>query len=165
MMYIGQKYLLLSSPIRKFKRKGDYRTLGVLIVVIQRKNKTKLFRGYVYSKESNLYISVTPVKGTNFSETPRILQLHDDYIKDLFERFRGNDKDKEVSEKFDFKPPPHLKGNSPLKSKLLKKISSLDHNHYAKIYVQKRRIPSDKHYLLYHTDSFKSGLMNGVLKN
>ena len=77
--------------------------------------------------------------------------MHDDYIK---EKYLDNGKDKEVSEKFDFKPPPHLKGNSPLKSKLLKKISSLDHNHYAKIYVQKRKIPSDKHYLLYHTESF-----------
>ena len=38
---------------------------------------------------------------------------------------------------------------------MIKKISSLSHNHYAKKYVEKRRIPSDKHYLLYHTDSFE----------
>ena len=155
MMYIEQKYLLLaSSRLQQFKRKGDYLwNFRCPYCGDSQTNKTKA-RGYVFRKESNLiYKCHNCGIGANLNNFLKHLdsQLHDDYIK---EKYLDNGKDKEVSEKFDFKPPPHLKGNSPLKSKLLKKISSLDHNHYAKIYVQKRKIPSDKHYLLYHTESF-----------
>ncbi|MEC7853681.1 MAG: hypothetical protein VYB04_10480 [Pseudomonadota bacterium] len=78
--------------------------------------------------------------------------MHDDYIKEKF-LDNGKDRDTQAYEKFSTHAP-YLKGSSPLKSKLVKKVSSLDHNHYAKKYVQKRKIPSDKHYLLYHTESF-----------
>ena len=154
-MYIEQKYLLLaSSRLQQFKRKGDYLwNFRCPYCGDSQTNLTKA-RGYVFRKESNLiYKCHNCGIGATLNNFLKHLdsQLHDDYIK---EKYLDNGKDKEVSEKFNFKPPPHLKGNSPLKSKLLKKISSLDHNHYAKIYVQKRKIPSDKHYLLYHTESF-----------
>ena len=146
--------IIASSRLQQFKRKGDYLwNFRCPYCGDSQTNKTKA-RGYVFRKESNLiYKCHNCGIGANLNNFLKHLdsQLHDDYIK---EKYLDNGKDKEVSEKFDFKPPPHLKGNSPLKSKLLKKISSLDHNHYAKIYVQKRKIPSDKHYLLYHTESF-----------
>ena len=154
-MYIEQKYLLLaSSRLQQFKRKGDYLWNFRCPYCGDSKTNLTKARGYVFRKESNLiYKCHNCGIGANLNNFLKHLdsQLHDDYIK---EKYLDNGKDKEVSEKFDFKPPPHLKGNSPLKSKLLKKVSSLDHNHYAKKYVQKRKIPSDKHYLLYHTESF-----------
>ena len=154
-MYVEQKYLnLISSQLQRFKKTNDFVwNFRCPYCGDSQKNQSKA-RGFVFRKESNLiYKCHNCGVGANLNNFLKHLdsQLHDDYIK---EKYLDNGKDKEVSEKFNFKPPPHLKGNSPLKSKLLKKISSLDHNHYAKIYVHKRKIPSDKHYLLYHTDSF-----------
>ena len=155
-MYIEQKYLLLaSSRLQQFKRKGDYLwNFRCPYCGDSQTNKTKA-RGYVFRKESNLiYKCHNCGIGANLNNFLKHLdsQLHDDYIKEKF-LDNGKDRDTQAYEKFSTHAP-YLKGSSPLKSKLVKKVSSLDHNHYAKKYVQKRKIPSDKHYLLYHTDSF-----------
>ena len=155
-MYIEQKYLLLaSSRLQQFKRKGDYLwNFRCPYCGDSQTNLTKA-RGYVFRKESNLiYKCHNCGIGANLNNFLKHLdsQLHDDYIKEKF-LDNGKDRDTQAYEKFSTHAP-YLKGSSPLKSKLVKKVSSLDHNHYAKKYVQKRKIPSDKHYLLYHTESF-----------
>ena len=155
-MYIEQKYLLLaSSRLQQFKRKGDYLwNFRCPYCGDSQTNLTKA-RGYVFRKESNLiYKCHNCGIGANLNNFLKNLdsQLHDDYIKEKF-LDNGKDRDTQAYEKFSTHAP-YLKGSSPLKSKLVKKVSSLDHNHYAKKYVQKRKIPSDKHYLLYHTESF-----------
>ena len=155
-MYIEQKYLLLaSSRLQQFKRKGDYLWNFRCPYCGDSKTNLTKARGYVFRKESNLiYKCHNCGIGANLNNFLKHLdsQLHDDYIKEKF-LDNGKDRDTQAYEKFSTHAP-YLKGSSPLKSKLVKKVSSLDHNHYAKKYVQKRKIPSDKHYLLYHTDSF-----------
>ena len=155
-MYIEQKYLLLaSSRLQQFKRKGDYLWNFRCPYCGDSKTNLTKARGYVFRKESNLiYKCHNCGIGANLNNFLKHLdlQLHDDYIKEKF-LDNGKDRDTQAYEKFSTHAP-YLKGSSPLKSKLVKKISSLDHNHYAKKYVQKRKIPSDKHYLLYHTESF-----------
>ena len=146
---------LLSSRLQQFKRKGDYLwNFRCPYCGDSQTNLTKA-RGYVFRKESNLiYKCHNCGIGANLNNFLKHLdsQLHDDYIKEKF-LDNGKDRDTQAYEKFSTHAP-YLKGSSPLKSKLVKKVSSLDHNHYAKKYVQKRKIPSDKHYLLYHTESF-----------
>ena len=155
-MYIEQKYLLLaSSRLQQFKRKGDYLWNFRCPYCGDSKTNLTKARGYVFRKESNLiYKCHNCGIGANLNNFLKHLdsQLHDDYIKEKF-LDNGKDRDTQAYEKFSTHAP-YLKGSSPLKSKLVKKVSSLDHNHYAKKYVQKRKIPSDKHYLLYHTESF-----------
>ena len=155
-MYIEQKYLLLaSSRLQQFKRKGDYLWNFRCPYCGDSKTNLTKARGYVFRKESNLiYKCHNCGIGANLNNFLKYLdsQLHDDYIKEKF-LDNGKDRDTQAYEKFSTHAP-YLKGSSPLKSKLVKKVSSLDHNHYAKKYVQKRKIPSDKHYLLYHTESF-----------
>lgn len=155
-MYIEQKYLLLaSSRLQQFKRKGDYLwNFRCPYCGDSQTNLTKA-RGYVFRKDSNLiYKCHNCGTGANLNNFLKHLdsQLHDDYIKEKF-LDNGKNKEEEVYEKFTTQAP-YLKGSSPLKSKLVKKISSLGLNHYARQYVLQREIPSDKHYLLYHTDSF-----------
>ena len=155
-MYIEQKYLLLaSSRLQQFKRKGDYLWNFRCPYCGDSKTNLTKARGYVFRKESNLiYKCHNCGIGANLNNFLKHLdsQLHDDHIKEKF-LDNGKDRDTQAYEKFSTHAP-YLKGSSPLKSKLVKKVSSLDHNHYAKKYVQKRKIPSDKHYLLYHTESF-----------
>ena len=139
-MYIEQKYLLLaSSRLQQFKRKGDYLwNFRCPYCGDSQTNLTKA-RGYVFRKESNLiYKCHNCGIGATLNNFLKHLdsQLHDDYIK---EKFLDNGKEKEqvVYEKFTTHAP-YLKGESPLKSKLVKKISSLGLNHYARQYVLDR---------------------------
>ena len=155
-MYIEQKYLnIVSSQLLRFKKTNDFVwNFRCPYCGDSQKNSSKA-RGFVFRKESNLiYKCHNCGIGSNLNNLLKHLdsQLHDDYIK---EKFLDNGKEKEqvVYEKFTTHAP-YLKGESPLKSKLVKKISSLGLNHYARQYVLDRNIPSDKHYLLYHTDSF-----------
>lgn len=48
--------------------------------------------------------------------------------------------------------------------KVLKKISSLPHTHPAKKYVEKRKIPSNKHFRLFYVDKFNK-FVNGIIPN
>ena len=153
--YVDVKYLnLMSHRLERFSKKGDNLwNFRCPFCGDSEKNKSKA-RGYVYRVKVDLFYKChNCAKGTNL---PNLIREVDEslYKEYLFERFRGNDKSEDVIEKFTTRPL-FLKGKSPLKSNLIKKISSLSHNHYAKKYVEKRRIPSDKHYLLYHTDSFE----------
>ena len=155
-MYIEQKYLLLaSSRLQQFKRKGEYLwNFRCPYCGDSQTNLTKA-RGYVFRKESNLiYKCHNCGIGANLNNFLKHLdsQLHDDYIKEKF-LDDGKVKEEKVYEKFSTHAP-YLNKTSPLKSRLVKKISSLGLNHYARQYVLQRKIPSDKHYLLYHTDSF-----------
>jgi len=50
--------------------------------------------------------------------------------------------------------PPKFIKNTPLK--FIKKISQLEANHPAKLYVEKRKIPHNTHYKLFYAPKFKS---------
>ena len=151
--YIDIKYLnLMSHRLDNFSKKGDYLwNFRCPYCGDSQKHKSKA-RGYVYRVKVDLFYKCHNCsKGTNIQNLIREVDesLYKEY---LFERFKGGEKKEEEGIKFH---TPFLSGKTPLKSNLVKKLSSLGHNHYAKKYVEERRIPSDKHYLLYHTDSFE----------
>ena len=61
--------------------------------------------------------------------------------------------EKSILEKTTFETP---KFNSKSAIKSIKKVSQLDHNHYAKLYILEREIPSAQHYRMYYTPKFKT---------
>ena len=154
-MYIEQKYLLIaSSQLQQFKRKGDFLfNFRCPYCGDSQKNRTKA-RGFVFRKESNLiYKCHNCGKGASFQNLLKHLdpKIYDDYI---FERYRKDRVNKELSGKLNFTQPNFMKGPSPLKS--LKKISSLRHDHPVKRFVDARKIPTTAHFELFFAPKFYS---------
>ena len=154
-MYIEQKYLLIaSSQLQQFKRKGDFLfNFRCPYCGDSQKNRTKA-RGFVFRKESNLiYKCHNCGKGASFQNLLKHLdpKIYDDYI---FERYRKDRVNKELSGKLNFTQPNFMKGPSPLKS--LKKISSLKYNHPVKRFVDERKIPTTAHFELFFAPKFYS---------
>jgi hypothetical protein len=58
----------------------------------------------------------------------------------------------EKKETLTFKSPKFMKAGTPLKQ--LRKISQLEVNHPAKLYVESRKIPPELHYRLFYTPTF-----------
>jgi len=154
-MYIEQKYLLIaSSQLQQFKRKGDFLfNFRCPYCGDSQKNRTKA-RGFVFRKESNLiYKCHNCGKGASFQNLLKHLdpKIYDEYI---FERYRKDRVNKELSGKLNFTQPNFMKGPSPLKS--LKKISSLKYNHPVKRFVDERKIPTTAHFELFFAPKFYS---------
>ena len=154
-MYIEQKYLLIaSSQLQQFKRKGDFLfNFRCPYCGDSQKNRTKA-RGFVFRKEANLiYKCHNCGKGASFQNLLKHLdpKIYDEYI---FERYRKDRVNKELSGKLNFTQPNFMKGPSPLKS--LKKISSLKHNHPVKRFVDERKIPTTTHFELFFAPKFYS---------
>jgi hypothetical protein len=86
--------------------------------------------------------------------------MHADYVNETF--LEKNNKTPERKEtKLEFVQPVFVK-TGVLAG--LKKISSLEVNHPAKLYVQKRKIPPDRHYKLFYAPRFKE-FVNGLIPN
>ena len=154
-MYIEQKNLLIaSSQLQQFKRKGDFLfNFRCPYCGDSQKNRTKA-RGFVFRKEANLiYKCHNCGKGASFQNLLKHLdpKIYDEYI---FERYRKDRVNKELSGKLNFTQPNFMKGPSPLKS--LKKISSLKHNHPVKRFVDERKIPTTTHFELFFAPKFYS---------
>lgn len=85
--------------------------------------------------------------------------LFKDYITDRYitdkKTVAKDDIPEEIKKKSTF-------DTSPLKR--IKKLSQLPHNHPAKNYIENRKIPSDKHYLIYYAPKFKTWI-NSIIPN
>lgn len=116
-------------------------------------SKTKA-RGYLTAKGGkilyychNCHVSIT---FAHFLESVDPVLYSEYLLEVLLEKGYGKKKeaDKEVSS-------PDMTGkfvDNPLKK--LKKISSLEYNHPAKLYVERRNIPHDQHFRLFYTPRF-----------
>ena len=153
MTYVDLKYInILSGRLSLFKRKtNNLFNFRCPFCGDSQKNKMKA-RGYVYAKENKYSF-----KCHNCGITSSIGNLIKHVDMSLFKEYRMEafvNKDRVVKEKpkeITFsKREYHFK--TPLKG--LKKISQLQHNHPAKEYVQKRKIPNEYHRKLYYAPYF-----------
>lgn len=160
MDWIDQKYIgLVSNRLQRFKRVNNSTfNFRCPLCGDSKTNKFKA-RGYIVDK---------PVVGTlfychNCHESISLLNFLKRVEPTLAEEYKRDkflDKGQEAPEVKEAAPdiskivvPTFLKGDSPLKE--LKKISQLRPEHPVKLYVQKRRIPSNFHYKLFYAPKFK----------
>ena len=157
MTYVDLKYInILSGRLSQFKRKtNNLFNFRCPFCGDSQKNKLKA-RGYIYAKENKYSF-----KCHNCGTTSSVGNLIKHVDTNLFKEYRTEsflDTNRSLSTKTNTKPEGivfdkrkyHFK--TPLKN--LKKISQLQYNHPAKVYVEKRRIPREYHRKLYYAPYF-----------
>lgn len=157
MDWIDQKYIgLISNRVQLFKRQSNASyNMRCPICGDSKTNKHKA-RGYIMEK---------PVVGTIFychnchasMSLANFLGHLDGDLSEQYKRDRFLERN-QIAEKppepdiAKVVVPKYLRGSEPLKA--IKKISQLAVDHPAKLYVQKRKIPSSAHYKLFYAPKF-----------
>ena len=159
-MYIEQKYLnLISSQLSRFKKTNDFLwNFRCPYCGDSQKSQSKA-RGFVFRKESNLiYKCHNCGVGKSFANLLKFVdsKIWNDYI---LEKYKKSDEPVDIGK---FSQPNFMKGTSPLKS--LKKISSLQHDHPVKKFIESRKIPTKFHYELFFAPKFYKWV-NTVIPN
>ena len=150
MYYIDQKYLLLVSPqLKQFKKKSDgLYNFRCPYCGDSQKSQTKA-RGFMFRKENTMiYKCHNCGVGAGFKNFLRQVdsKICNEYI---LERYKKKEVEPDMSQ---FKKPKFLTRDTPLKS--LIKISTLEHTHPVKKFVDGRKIPSSTHYELFFAPKF-----------
>ena len=141
---------LVSSRLEKFSRKKDYLyNCRCPYCGDSQKNKNKA-RGYFYrSKFGMNYKCHNCGYGTSVGNFVKFLdsELHKQYI---MERWKdgGNQRSSSEEPTFKFKPIVFRK----IDSIYVTKIADLEESHYARVYLENRKLPLDE---LYYTEDFK----------
>ena len=161
MLYIDAKYAqILGSRLRNFKQKKDYLwNYSCPVCGDSSKNKLKA-RGYIYRAESDLFVKCHNCGyGTNIGNLIKYVdtKLYDEYVLERYKagatRYNAH---KDVAEILE-QPKQEL-----LEDDILSGLTRLDKlaldkpDHPAIKYVENRKIPRDKWYLLYFTAKFKA---------
>lgn len=159
MDWIDQKYIgFVSNRVEQFKRQqNNIFNMRCPICGDSKTNKFKT-RGYIIEK---------PVVGTIYfchnchasMSLANFLSHIDGELCEQYKRERFLEKNsiQEKPPQPDIAKvviPKYLKGNQPLKA--IKKISQLDHDHPAKKYVLRRKIPSSTHFKLFFAPKFNA---------
>lgn len=151
MNYIDTKYLnLLSVHLPLFKRKSDnLYNFRCPYCGDSQKNTTKT-RGYVFIWKADYFY-----KCHNCAASGSFRKLIQDIDPELYkqyimERFSTDRKPKLEKGPVFKKPDKYIKNEF----KSLKKISQLKPDHYAKLYVENRKIPTDKHFKMFFAPKF-----------
>lgn len=161
MLFIDHKYAsLLSNRLQRFTRIGDKSYNFRCPICGDSKKNSYKSRGYLYEKKDTLLFYCH-----NCNVSLSIGNFLKQIDNDLYNQYRQEsylNKERGASLQPDITKIewPKYRLNSPLKS--LKKISQLEHNHPAKVYVQKRMIPPSAHYKLFYAPKFKTWI-NSVL--
>lgn len=149
----------LSGRMERFKvtRTNPYRiNFRCPLCGDSKKSRTKA-RGWLLEKDNNFhYYCHNCGASHSFSYFLRLVDplAFKDYTSEKFiNKTKRNDRDKSVLEKTTFEAP---KFDSKSSIKSIKKVSQLDHNHFAKIYITERQIPPAQHYRLYYAPKFKT---------
>ena len=150
MYYIDQKYLLIVSPqLKLFKKKNDgLYNFRCPYCGDSQKSQTKA-RGFIFRKENSMiYKCHNCGVGASFKNFLKHVdsKIHNEYI---LERYKKKEVEPDISQ---FKQTRILLGDSPLKS--LIKISTLEHTHPVKKFVDDRQIPSRTHHQLFFAPKF-----------
>jgi len=156
-MYLQQKYLLLlSSQLGQFKKKNNnLYNFRCPYCGDSQKHKNKA-RGYVFEKTNTLIFKCHNCGvGTN---VPKLIKHVDEVLYNEFctEAYRSDlPKDTSIDSISELSTNvKKLLKESTSKIRSLKKVSQLEHTHPVKEFVVDRKIPSDKHYLLYYAPQF-----------
>ena len=161
-MYLEQKYLLLaSSQLGQFKKKdNNLFNFRCPYCGDSQRNRTKA-RGYVFQIENSLiYKCHNCGVGTT---VPKLIKYIDE---ELYHEFCTEAYRTEVPKKNDVLTSDTKKKlkSAPVKIRGIKKVSQLAHDHPVKKFVISRKIPSDKHYLLYFAPKFYK-FVNTLIEN
>ena len=161
-MYLEQKYLLLaSSQLGQFKKKdNNLFNFRCPYCGDSQRNRTKA-RGYVFQIENSLiYKCHNCGVGTT---VPKLIKYIDE---ELYHEFCTEAYRTEVPKKNDVLTSDTKKmlKCAPVKIRGIKKVSQLAHDHPVKKFVISRKIPSDKHYLLYFAPKFYK-FVNTLIEN
>jgi hypothetical protein len=160
MSWLDQKYVgLMSNQFDLFKKKGDaLYNLRCPECGDSQKNKYKA-RGYLYSKSNKWFYKCHncgySVSLSNFMKKHSPILYKEYALERLSEGVsKGTLMDftdpVEADEAIDKQEP--VRGLWPLKK--IKKISQLQWDHSAKVYIQSRQIPNPYHTNLYYTPNF-----------
>lgn len=157
MHWLESKYIgLLSTRLRNFKRKSsNLYNFSCVICGDSETNKFKA-RGYIYEKKGkSVYHCHNCGYSASFSKFLKEVDvnLHNEFIVEKIKENESPEK-KELKEFVNKMKPPVFKKTGVLKG--LKKISQLDYNDKAKLYIEKRRIPNPYHAELFKVGKFKS---------
>jgi hypothetical protein len=161
-LVVDTKYLLLiSSKLDNFKKKTDVLWNFRCPYCMDSKKKSSKSRGYMYRKNNDLFFKChNCTKGTTMSNFIQSLDpiLHKEYV---LERFRSGD----THPNHNYKKPVLLSSKTEdifrSKRKNIYEISGLDpidtlpDGHFAKSYIQNRKIPKEHWNKLHFTNDFK----------
>ena len=153
-VFIDRAFLLRISPkLQRFtQKKDDLYNFRCPLCGDSQKNKTKS-RGYVYRKKND-YFYMCHNCGASTSFYNFLDKVDPTLIKEYaLERYKNGDNNKSDHKTPDFE---EFKTEKPVfkKSLGLPTIQSLPEAHFAKVYVQSRRIPETFHSQLYYAEDF-----------
>ena len=151
-VFIDRTFLLRLSPkLQRFARKKeDLYNFRCPLCGDSQKNKTKC-RGYVYRKKNDyFYMCHNCGAGTSFYNF--LNQVDSDLSQEYtLERYKDGNTTNQPEPNFEeFKTKPVFKQKLNLPS-----IDSLPPEHFARVYVESRLIPENKHSQLYFANDFK----------
>ena len=154
-VFIDRTFLLRVSPkLQKFtQKKPDLYNFRCPICGDSTKNKTKA-RGYVYEKKNN-YFYMCHNCGISISFYNFLEKVDPNLVKEYaLERYKNGEQGRDNYTKPNFE---EYKTELPKfkKSLGIPTIHSLPKEHYAKVYVESRRIPERFHSDLYFAEDFK----------
>jgi transcription elongation factor Elf1 len=164
-VFIDRAFLLRISPkLQRFtQKKDDLYNFRCPLCGDSQKNKTKS-RGYVYRKKND-YFYMCHNCGASTSFYNFLDKVDPTLIKEYaLERYKNGDNNKSNHKTPDFED---FKTEKPTfkKSLDLPSIDSLPEAHFAKVYVQQRRIPKDFFSQLYYAEDFAAFIQSlGIQK-
>jgi len=159
-VFIDRNFLLQVSPkLQRFtKKKDDLYNFRCPLCGDSQKNKLKS-RGYVYRKKND-YFYMCHNCGASTTFYNFLKQVDESLLKEYqLERYKNGDTGnnnypKPVFEDFKTEAPTFKKALE------LPSIDSLPEAHFAKVYVQQRRIPENFHSQLYFAEDFAAFIQN-----
>jgi transcription elongation factor Elf1 len=153
-VFIDRAFLLRVSPkLQKFTtKKPDLYNFRCPLCGDSTKNKTKA-RGYVYRKKNDYFYRCHNC-GASTSFYNFLEKVDSSLVKEYaLERYKNGEDGNQNYPKPEFE---EVKEKPIFKKKLdLPSIADLPDEHYAKVYVQNRKIPESKYSNLYYAEDFK----------
>ena len=155
MNWLDTKYVNLLSPrLERFKRVQGNFNFRCPICGDSKTNKTKA-RGWILSKgDRSRFYCHNCTASMRFPIFLKTLDptLYYEYVKDSL--LDKNEKPKDTVHEFadKMKKPVFVKTTALNK---LKKMSQLQHDHPAKVYIDNRKIPTNQHHKLFYAPKFK----------
>ena len=159
-VFIDRTFLLRLSPkLQRFtKKKDDLYNFRCPLCGDSQKNKLKS-RGYVYRKKND-YFYMCHNCGASTTFYNFLKQVDENLLKEYaLERYKNGETGNNNYEKPKFE---EAKTSKPVfkKSLVLPSIDSLPEAHFAKVYVQSRRIPEAFLSQLYYAEDFAAFIQN-----
>lgn len=158
-LWLENKYaMLVSSRLRNFKKKSALKGIYNFSCPFcgDSESDKRRARGYIFPKKGVLrYFCHKCNKSCKFTWFLKEVDAQA-YREMLKERLLTKPKERELSPAEEFamkmKKPKFVKGTILNE---LPKISSLKHNHPAKVYIDSRQIPPQQHFKLFYCEKFK----------